>query len=103
MVHYFIFEKLQLSHAVFMVKFSFGGWGVEVALRFGRLKDRSVAVQITWLLALSSSGPAYTVCKTANKSLYKMLYFSHYPLQPEEHACSLSRPACQAQAGEPLS
>lgn len=45
-------------------------------LRFGRQRERSGAIQITQLLVLSSSGPAYTVCKAANKSLYKMLCFS---------------------------
>lgn len=43
----------------------------DVVLRFGRQRERSSAIQVTWLLTLSSSGPAYTVRKAAAKSLYK--------------------------------
>lgn len=34
-------------------------------------------------------GPAYTLCTAANKSLYKMFFFSHSLPQPQERACSL--------------
>lgn len=54
----------------------------DVVLRFGRQRERSSAIQITWLLTLSSSGPAYTV------RLFSMSF-----LYTAERACSLFRPA----------
>lgn len=92
LVHCFIFaflEKLEFSYTMFTVTLRFEGG--DVVLRFGRQRDRSAVMQITQLLALSSSGPAHTAGKAA-ESVSNVRLLSLFLLYTKDCVGSLFRP-----------